>query len=504
MNSKYIAAIIILFAAVTFVSFQTGQAQVESTCPALVEQALGDLGNNCDVLDKNNACYGFNRVDATFAEEVPEDFFSQPTDRTPLPSLQTIQTAPLDEALERWGIAVMNVQANVPNTLPGQSVVFMLLGDVELENVVAPEDALELGATADVTPVTRANIRSNPSLNANVIGGVDVGTVLTADGLSADQQWLRVLYTTGPGWLNREVIDPAADISALPVITAESRTPMQSFYFSTGFGAPVCTEAPPSVLVVQGPDNVKVDITANGADITIGSTIALWLTDDDQMQLIVISGTAQVGNVIVPAGFTIFAKLQRNPDGTFNFENPGPWTGFRALTEEELGWLLPLENIPDNLLHYPIDIPTLQEIQQIRIIFTGGGNGANGGQTGPASGQADCSNFRPTSPLNGFPFGATTFYWDGAPGATSYVVNVYDANGNVINSFPVSGGTSVTGDVSGGSGNVFTWSVSALVNGQLACTTEPVIAVRAAPDLDFGRKGDDDDDGPATSPPCSC
>lgn len=503
MDVKRIAlGLFLILGAFLVFSGQSGQAQVEqSACPALVEKALADLGNNCDALDKNNACYGFNRVDATFAEEVPDDFFSQPTDRSPLPALKTIETAPLDEELERWGIAVMNVQANVPNTLPGQSVVFMLMGDVQLENAVSPEDELNLGPTVDITPNVRANIRSNPSLNANIVGGVNAGTQLTADATSPDQNWFRVMYETGPGWINRGVLGSLPDISTLPVITQESRTPMQSFYFTTGFGTPACNEAPPSVLVVQGPENVQVDITANGADIQIGSTIALWLTDDDQMQLIVISGEARVGDLIIPAGFTVFAKVQRNPDGSINLENIGEWTGFRALTEEELGWLQPLEGIPSNLLHYPIIIPSLEDIQQIRIIFTGGGNtGGGGGLQGGSGGGggADCGNFRPTSPLNGFPFGTATFYWDGAPGATSYVVNVYDENGNVVGSFETDGSsTSVTGDVSGGGGSFFTWRVSALVNGQTACTTEPVLAFRAAPDMD-----NDDGEGiwcPATS-----
>src|SRR6187401_1016586 len=82
----------------------------EASCPALVEQALFQLGGNCTGLDRNSACYGYNRVDATFSQSVAPDFFSKPSDRTQLASLETIQTAPLDLALEQWGIAVMNVQ----------------------------------------------------------------------------------------------------------------------------------------------------------------------------------------------------------------------------------------------------------------------------------------------------------------------------------------------------------------------------------------------------------
>jgi hypothetical protein len=68
-------------------------------------------------------------------------FSASLADRTALIDLETIRTTPLNLALDRWGIAVMNVQANVPNTLPGQAVTFLLLGDAQVENRVVPEEA---------------------------------------------------------------------------------------------------------------------------------------------------------------------------------------------------------------------------------------------------------------------------------------------------------------------------------------------------------------------------
>ena len=109
--------------------------------PPLAEDALVAVGNNCSGLDRNSVCYGFDRVGATFAEEVAEDFFSMPTDRTGLTIVQSIQTASFDPALDQWGIAIMSLQANVPNSLPGQAVVLMLLGEARIENNIAPDNA---------------------------------------------------------------------------------------------------------------------------------------------------------------------------------------------------------------------------------------------------------------------------------------------------------------------------------------------------------------------------
>jgi hypothetical protein len=440
-------------------------------CPALVEQALGEIGPNCDALDRNSACYGFNRVDATFAETQPEGYFTTPADRTDLASLDTIQTTPLDTSQEYWGIAVLNVQANVPNTLPGQGVVFMLMGDVEVTNEVPPEDVVELGEPIDVTTLVAANLRSAPSTTANVVGSVPAGTTLPADGLSPDEGWLRVLYNSGPAWISREVVDEEGDADSLPVISSESRTPMQAFQFTTGVGQPSCEESPPSLLLVQGPENVRVDITANGADIQIGSTIVLWLLPNNQMQLVVVNGEARVGGITIPEGFTITAPL--NDAG--EVEQPGDWTGFRALTPQELEWLLPLEFIPENLLHYPILIPTQTDIAAFLAAFNAGQTQGGGIVSGPAAGQVDCSTLAPTSPLGGMAYGSNTFYWDAAQGATSYQVNVYDEAGNLVSSGQTPApNTNLTMDVLGQSGFTYSWEVSALVDGQLACTTARV------------------------------
>jgi hypothetical protein len=219
-----------------------------------------------------------------------------------------------------------------------------------------------------------------------------------------------------------------------------------------------------------------VDITANGADIQIGSTIVLWLLPDNQMQLIVVSGAAEVGGLTVPAGFTLFAPL--NDEG--DVENPGDWTGFRALTEEELKLLLPLELIPERLLHYRIIIPTRADIQRFLALLNSSNVRGGAILSGPAAGDVDCRTLIPTSPLGGMDYGHNTFYWDAAAGATSYQVNVYDENGVLVATGSVNAPTTTLAlDVLSGSGIFYSWEVSAFLNGQLACTTARVSMERS-------------------------
>ncbi len=485
MNMRLVQFIVALIAASGALTIAPGLglAQTDAgACPALVRRALSDLGQNCDQLERNSACYGFNRVDATFAETVDESFFSQPADRSPLVKLETIETAPLDTALERWGIALLNVQANLPNTLPGQAVTFILMGDVAVENAVPLQEALLSVEPVMVTTTVGANLRSRADIRANVVGSVPAGTELAADGLSADSQWLRVLFRAGPAWINRGLVTAAADLDELPVITRETRTPMQAFYFrSAPIGDPLCQESPPSLLVVQGPQNVRVDITANGADITIGSTIVLWILPGNRLQIVVISGQARVGGVLVPAGFKITAPLSE--DGRTVV---GPWGPPEPIDDQDREWLEPLELLPPELLHYPIIVPSPEDIEAILRQLLGqraGSGGPAGGFSGPAAVRADCTNFRPTSPLEGLPYGIATFYWDPAPGATSYQVNVYNERGERVASFSTdASNTSLSGDVaSAGAGFSFSWEVIALVDGQVACGSGPVTLFREAP-----------------------
>ncbi|MEO8609795.1 MAG: SH3 domain-containing protein [Chloroflexota bacterium] len=446
-------------------------ALMQDLCPALVTQALTEVGDNCSDLSKNSACYGFNRVEATFSQTVANDFFSKPADVADIISLDSISTVPLDPKTNLWGVAVMSIQANIPNSLPGQSVRFIMLGDVSIDNAVPADQALQATEPVKVVTLVNANVRTRASKNANVITSVPAGTELSADGMSQDGEWLRVIVNDSSlGWLSRDLVDSSADLSALPNITADSQSPMQAFYFRTGIGQPSCTEAP-TALVVQGPDAIKVNITANGVGIEIGSTITLRTIDENTIQLITIHGRVKTGNLTIPEGFTATAKL--DSDG-----NAGPFGGLRPLTQDELDQLKWLEAIPADVLNYPIKLP-----DRPRPLPTANPSNTNtsGNQQATSSGALDCSTFRATSPLDGLKFGVNTFYWDPAPGATSYRLNV-PAVGSI--EVPAST-TSVNFDLSpAGENYQLSWSVDALVNGAVACSTALVTVPReAAPNM---------------------
>ncbi len=106
-------------------------------CPQTVESALNSVAEVCTPMSRNAACYGAKTVDSvTFDNPRPVDFFTNPGDHSELLKLREIHPLPLNKSDNSFGVALLNVQANVPNTLPGQAVIFMLMGDAKLTNEV--------------------------------------------------------------------------------------------------------------------------------------------------------------------------------------------------------------------------------------------------------------------------------------------------------------------------------------------------------------------------------
>ncbi len=138
----------LLFVAMLAATLPAAAQGGAEACPALVELALQSVREVCDRLGRDEACYGHTLVEATFWDEAADLTFSAPADRVPLLDLRTLATAPLDLASETWGVALLNLQTPVEGALPGQAVTFLLMGDAQLENAVAPEDA-----SADLAPM---------------------------------------------------------------------------------------------------------------------------------------------------------------------------------------------------------------------------------------------------------------------------------------------------------------------------------------------------------------
>lgn len=114
----------------------TALAQADS-CPALVRTALEVASEACAGIGRNQVCYGNIRLEGEPKEDIEEFALDAPGDIVDAADLQALHLSALDADADTWGIALMNLQGNIPATLPGQNVTFLLFGDVEITDAMA-------------------------------------------------------------------------------------------------------------------------------------------------------------------------------------------------------------------------------------------------------------------------------------------------------------------------------------------------------------------------------
>ncbi|MEO8394400.1 MAG: SH3 domain-containing protein [Chloroflexota bacterium] len=328
-------------------SFTTIVAQ-EAVCGATVQQALGAVGQDCAAIGRNQACYGFVSLEATPREGAQNFTFTQKGDLVNAADINSLQLSRLDIAHKTWGIALLKLQANIPDSLPGQNVTFLVFGDVQVTNASPP------GAdqtTVQVSANSAVNIRSTPSTSGAIVGSFAAGQTTTANGRNADGSWLRIqLPNSGEfGWVFATLVKASGDASTLTVIDptqAETKyTPMQAFYFKTGITATGCNEAPQDGILIQTPKGVgQVNLRANDVDVQLGSTAFIQAQSSGNMTVSVVEGeghiTAQGVTVAVPAGTQTTIPMDANLKAS---GPPTPAQPYDAALVEPL----PIQVLPD-------------------------------------------------------------------------------------------------------------------------------------------------------------
>lgn len=135
----------------------------DDTCPAIVRAALEATDSACSTVGRNQACYGNITLEAETRAEADSLQFDSPGDLADLTSIETLTLKPLDRDAEEWGVAILKIQANLPDTLPGQNVTFLLFGDVEIADklpATGEDAATPTPATAAANPMQAFYFRS--------------------------------------------------------------------------------------------------------------------------------------------------------------------------------------------------------------------------------------------------------------------------------------------------------------------------------------------------------
>lgn len=107
---------------------------LDKLCKNVLDRAVSLTQQNCEDTGRNQACYGYTRVNSELREnsDNPPNQFDHSGDILGLRYFTRIQTEPLNPTSGSWGMAVMKLQANLPDTNPGQNVTFILFGDTDL------------------------------------------------------------------------------------------------------------------------------------------------------------------------------------------------------------------------------------------------------------------------------------------------------------------------------------------------------------------------------------
>lgn len=208
--------------------------EVALTCDQIIREALARVGSFCDGTDRNEACYGSDQVSADLLPGA-QATFEQVGDLTSLYNLRRITTASWDDGTQKWGLALLKAQVNLPSNLPGQNVTFLLYGGATLDGVTPRMDAVILNTSIGGTTCTdappsaalvQAPLGSVVSLNINgadlIIGSTLYITAEQAEDMSIGTidgtvivSAMGVSQTVGPG---AQVRLPLGDENGLMVV----------------------------------------------------------------------------------------------------------------------------------------------------------------------------------------------------------------------------------------------------------------------------------------------
>lgn len=263
-------------------------------CPAIVQAALEQVDTVCEALGRNQLCYGNTLSEARdmAGDSLP---FEAAGDIVELEAVNTLTTYPLNEDADTWGLAVMSVQADLPDTSPGQNVTFIVFGDTQVEAV---ENA---AITVDATAPSNINLRTGPGTGFATAGLLEAGSTATLIARNEVGDWGRVANDdNAPIWIFMPLLETSGDTSVLPVVELDENVvagydaPMQAFRFTSGIGRPACEEAPRDGVVIQTPTGLTANFLINGVQMSVGSTALVRLTDDEGLRVATLDGNVAI------------------------------------------------------------------------------------------------------------------------------------------------------------------------------------------------------------------
>jgi len=278
MTSRYlILAVLSMFMSITAIVAQ-------DACPEIVADALTATDAACAGIGRNEACYGNVNIQATLADT--SLVFQQQGDVVELTEIERLTLSPYNETTGAWGVALMNVQANIPETLPGQAVTFLLYGDVDIANA---GDAMEAFYFSSGVGTAGCNEASS-GIIINTPEGAGTVTLIAND-VTIDLGSIAVLTAQPDDLMTIALTEGTA------TVTAEGES--QSFEGGFQVSVPV-DENLEAIGVPSEPEPIPEEDTETLPDVTEFIEDADDETDDDDSDDSSSDDTVEAGTGIVP------------------------------------------------------------------------------------------------------------------------------------------------------------------------------------------------------------
>ncbi len=276
-------------------SDRTAQAQGPDACPTLLNTSVEAIALACPDVPAGQACLGSAPVEITPAGDAG---FSAPGDVISLEMIQTLTTSLNLEEGARGG-AVLALQADLPAGAQG-GITAILFGDTRVVNLVDPEAEAAPTIVLQNAAGYPVNLRGGGGTTYPTIGTLEEGVQIVADGRTEAGDWYRVMSSTGPAWVYRDLVSIVdGDSAALAVLSPDDITqafvaPMQSMSLHTAASEAECGAGASGLLLqLHGEDIAHLRI--NGVDLSFAeATLFIQAPTEDSMQVLILDGQADI------------------------------------------------------------------------------------------------------------------------------------------------------------------------------------------------------------------
>ncbi len=306
-------------------------------CAAQIQAALWELMSVCGEIGRNQSCS-----------------LNQYSDLSQIETVETDTPA--------FAASLMQVQANLPDSLPERNVTLLLLGAVRLEKLpgsIVPEFPIMTNHAV--------NIRQSPSSVDWIITEMPAGRLLTAIGRNAAGDWLQIRLSDGDGagpqqdntgWVYAQNVTLEGDIQSLHIVNLPPpERPMQLFQFESH-----SEDCIAGILLQTPPDAGWIELQINHVLLRLNATVFLQAAKSGDMILRVLEGVVKVTAMGVPVDVPAGAEL-RIPLNELGLPR-GTLALLEAYPHEAIDFL-PVEFLP-HLINTPpiLDSMTLDQLRQ--------------------------------------------------------------------------------------------------------------------------------------------